>query len=68
MPRRTDPDWLTARDAAELLGVARSTFYRLIDAGDLAHIRTYQPGRHKLYYRPDLLRYKADRGGLIDDK
>ena len=62
MPRRTDPDWMTARDAAELLGVARSTFYRL----DLTGIRTYQPGKHKLYYRPDLLRWKSERGGLPD--
>lgn len=62
-----DDDWLTLTEAAALLGVSRSTIFRLRAAGDLAGVREYRPpstgpkgGPSKKVYlhRDDLIRWR----------
>lgn len=51
-------EWLTAAEAARLLGINRTTFYVWRDAGRLAEVRQVQPGGKGriLYSRTDLLK------------
>ena len=55
-PRRPDnPDWITVSEACELLGVSRSTLFRLMKDGDLDSVDRYQPTPRKLFLsRADL--------------
>lgn len=57
MPRRRpdNPDWITIPEACELLGVSRSTLFRLMKDGDLDSVDRYQPTPRKLFLsRADL--------------
>ena len=50
-PRRPDnPDWITVSEACELLGVSRSTLFRLLASGDLDSVAKYQPTARKLFF------------------
>lgn len=50
-PRRPDnPDWITVAEACELLGVSRSTLFRLMGNGDLDGVDKYQPTARKLFF------------------
>lgn len=63
MPRH--PDYMGPTEAAEFLGVSRSTFYRLWDAGDFAAVRIYRPSpRRPLFHRADLEAWKKARESL----
>lgn len=62
-----DDDWLTLTEAAEVLGISRSTIFRLRAAGQLAGVREYRPpstgpkgGPSKKVYlhRDDLIRWR----------
>lgn len=55
-----DPaDWLSAMEAATLLGVKRETLYAYVSRG---HVRSRAgAGRRRLYHRDDLLRLRARR-------
>lgn len=48
--RPTDPDWLTLAEACALLGVSRSTLFRLMRSGDLDSVDKYQPTPRKLFF------------------
>ena len=75
MPRKktADPNQVGPEEAARIIGVSRATFYRLIAAGLLAGVRTYQPTkglspRPTTYYnRADLEAWKAARSGETPD-
>ena len=65
MPR---PDDVGPTEAAEFLGVSRSTFYRLWDAGAFEAVRIYRPSpRRPLFYRPDLEAWLKARGGVVGE-
>jgi excisionase family DNA binding protein len=51
-------DWLNVADAARLLGIDRTTFYKWLKAGKLEHVRRVQPGGkgRVLYNRADLIK------------
>lgn len=54
MPAK-NPDYLGPTDAAALLGVSRSTFYRLWESGELGNVTIYRPTpRRPLFKRSDL--------------
>jgi len=56
--------WVTTGQAAELLGVSRSTMVRLLDAGRLP---SDQPNKHRRVRLDDLLAYKESRHrGVMD--
>ena len=65
--RETNPDWLDPDEAADLLKVARATFYRMIRRGDLAGVREYRPSTRRgrfspVYYnRADLMKWMEER-------
>ena len=57
MPRRRpeNEDWITIPEACELLGISRTTLFRLMKDGDLADVDRYQPTPRKLFLsRSDL--------------
>jgi len=55
-------DWVGPSEAAKILNVSRSTFYRLWEAGRLSGIRVYQPTeRRPQFNRADLEAWKAAR-------
>lgn len=56
-------DWMNAADAARLLGIERTTFYKWLKAGKLDSVRKVQPGGKGriLYNRTDLTKlFKAE--------
>ncbi|MDR1265716.1 MAG: helix-turn-helix domain-containing protein [Propionibacteriaceae bacterium] len=50
--------WLTTGQAAEVIGVSRSTMVRMLDAGRLP---SDQPNKHRRVRLEDLLAYKESR-------
>ncbi len=55
-------EYMGPSEAAEYLGVARSTFYRMLRRGELAGVRMYQPTeRRPMFNRADLEAWKAAR-------
>lgn len=67
MPNR-DPRWLRASEAADLVGVDKSTIWRWQRAGRLSDVKTYRPGTETLYWRPDLEAFVRQRGGDVGDE
>lgn len=66
MPNR-DPRWLRASEAADLVGVDKSTLWRWLRAGRLSDVKTYRPGSETFYWKPDLEAFVRQRGGEIDE-
>ncbi len=51
---------LTTVEAADMLGVSRQFLVKLLETGQLPHLKV---GTHRRIYMGDLLRYKAERDG-----
>jgi excisionase family DNA binding protein len=69
MPRpRPVQGYLSTDKAAELLGVSRSTFYRLLADGELKDVRVYKPRpvSHPRYSEDDLRRWLQARAMPTD--
>lgn len=60
MSKKTSSDWVSLRDAAEILGVHPATVRNWADKGDIPSRRT--PGGHRRFNRDDLHRYARTRG------
>ena len=58
----TTSEWVSLRQAAELLGVHPATVRNWADKGDLLARRT--PGGHRRFRKADLLQYAAAQGEL----
>ena len=64
-----DPRWLSPDAAADFIGVARVTFYRLLRRDKLGHIRKREVhARAVFYWQPDLEKYRQDISGPPPDK
>lgn len=59
-----DPDWLTQREAAELLGVVRNTVYKMVDAGDL----TPRVGKRPSISRAEVLELASARRAAAEER
>lgn len=55
-------EWVSLRQAADILGVHPATVRNWADKGDLASRRT--PGGHRRFRRSDLLRYAESQGEI----
>ena len=51
--------WMTVRQAAQLLGVSEPTLRKWTDAGRIATFRT--PGGHRRYLLAEIERFRASR-------
>ncbi len=58
----SDSEWISLREAAEILGVHPATVRNWADRGDLPSRRT--PGKHRRFRKADLLRYAETQGEL----
>ena len=68
--RPRSSDWLSVAQAAEVLGVDRTTLHRWRVAGQLeGEIRTRTFGKQVYYWRPDIDRFKLrhEAGPDVDD-
>jgi predicted DNA-binding protein (UPF0251 family) len=65
MPKlELDARWLTPDRAADLLGVARPTFFKMLKRGALGKVnRRELHARAVFYWQPDLERYLREMGG-----
>ena len=68
-----DPDWVSPGEAAKILNVSRSTFYRLLERRALSGVRVYTPTeRRPQFNRADREAWKAarehDAGQLGEEK
>jgi len=52
-PKR-DPNWITLADIAEIVGVDRTTVWRVIQRGGFASVQTYKPSATTYYWEPDV--------------
>lgn len=64
MPRGKDEnlpaEWLTAAEAARVLGIDPATLRRWADKpGRLPGVRVYRPGKHRYFHRDDIESFKA---------
>lgn len=63
MPRGKDEnlpaEWLTASEAAAILGVDPATLRRWAERDRLPGVRIYRPGKHRYFHRADIERFKA---------
>lgn len=57
-----DSEWISLREAAEILGVHPATVRNWADKGDLPSRRT--PGKHRRFRKSDVLRYAESQGEL----
>jgi excisionase family DNA binding protein len=57
-----DSEWVSLREAAEILGVHPATVRNWADRGNLPSRRT--PGKHRRFRKADLLRYAESQGEL----
>src|SRR5215213_8209138 len=62
-----DDDFVTMREAAEILGVSKFTMWRLVRDGELAAYRSGSDKREKLVKRADVEAYKAPKPIAIDE-
>jgi excisionase family DNA binding protein len=62
MKDMSDSEWVSLRQAAEILGVHPATVRNWADKGDLASRRT--PGGHRRFRKGDLLHYAETQGEL----
>lgn len=58
----SEPEWISLRHAAEILGVHPATVRNWADKGDLPSRRT--PGGHRRFRKADLLHYAETQGEL----
>lgn len=58
----SESEWISLREAAEILGVHPATVRNWADRGDLPSRRT--PGKHRRFRKADLLRYAETQGEL----
>ena len=58
----SESEWISLRQAAEILGVHPATVRNWADKGDLATRRT--PGGHRRFRKADLLQYAESQGEL----
>jgi excisionase family DNA binding protein len=56
-----DGDFVTMREAAEILGVSKFTMWRLVRDGELVAYRSGSDRREKLVRRTDVEAYKAPK-------
>jgi len=56
--RPRSPDWLSRKQAADLLGIDTSTLHRWRTAGLLAEVRTAVFGKYTYFARADVLALK----------
>lgn len=61
MPQK-EPEWVSLRKAADILGVHPATVRNWADRGELTARRT--PGGHRRFNREELLRYAQSQGEL----
>ena len=59
-------EWVSLRQAADLLGVHPATVRNWADKGDLPSRRT--PGGHRRFRKADLMQYAATQGELALDQ
>lgn len=57
-----DSEWISLREAAEILGVHPATVRNWADRGDLPSRRT--PGKHRRFRKSDVLRFAESQGEL----
>ena len=57
-----NPEWVSLRQAADILGVHPATVRNWADKGDLPSRRT--PGKHRRFRKSDLLQYAQSQGEL----
>ncbi len=58
----SESEWISLREAADILGVHPATVRNWADKGDLPSRRT--PGKHRRFRKADLLRYAESQGEL----
>ncbi len=58
----SESEWISLRQAAEILGVHPATVRNWADSGDLPSRRT--PGKHRRFRKSDLLQYAKTQGEL----